>query len=151
MYHTMDPEVLYLTIFIVSVYWMPLVKLFCWNLLPFTILTVAILYTGNSVVFSIYSAYRTKQYLGVVKNYSPQQLMWIIWWCHDKDMFSALLALCEENPPLSCGFPLQRPMISSDVELSFMLTWTCWTTSWVAGDLRNQGTFLSISHGIVTY
>ena len=88
---------------------------------------------------------------GFSEKFSPQQLIWMIWWCHDMDMFSALMALCEENPPLTCGFPLQWPMISSDVDLSFTLTWTCWTTSWVVGDLRNQGTFLSISHGIVAY
>ena len=31
-----------------------------------------------------------------------------VWWHHDKEMISALPALCEGNPPVIGGFPLQR-------------------------------------------
>ena len=30
------------------------------------------------------------------------------WWCHDMEMLSSLLALCEGNPPVTGGFPPQR-------------------------------------------
>ena len=30
------------------------------------------------------------------------------WWCHDIEMFYALLAHCEGNPPITDGFPSQR-------------------------------------------
>ena len=30
------------------------------------------------------------------------------WWHHDKEIFSALLAHCEENPPIADGFTPQR-------------------------------------------
>ena len=35
------------------------------------------------------------------------------WWYHQVDTFSALLALCEGNPPVTGGFPSQRPVTRS--------------------------------------
>ena len=35
------------------------------------------------------------------------------WWCHQMEIFSALLALCEGNPPVTGGFPSQRPVTRS--------------------------------------
>ena len=35
------------------------------------------------------------------------------WWCHQMDTFSALLALCEGNPPVTGGFTSQRPVTRS--------------------------------------
>ena len=32
------------------------------------------------------------------------------WWRHQMKTFSALLALCEGNPPVTDGFPSQRPV-----------------------------------------
>ena len=61
------------------------------------------------------------------------------WWWLDMETLSALLALCEGNPPFTGGFPSQR---ASNVELwfSFLHTWTdCWTNSGVAGDLTCCG------------
>ena len=37
------------------------------------------------------------------------------WWRHQMEAFSALLALCEGNPPVTAGFPLQRPVTRSFV------------------------------------
>ena len=34
----------------------------------------------------------------------------IPWWRHQMGTFSALLALCEGNPPVTAGFPSQRPV-----------------------------------------
>ena len=31
-------------------------------------------------------------------------------WCHQMETFSMLLALCEGNPPVTSGFPSQRPV-----------------------------------------
>ena len=36
------------------------------------------------------------------------------WWRHQMETFYASLALCEGNPPVTGGFPAQRPMTSSD-------------------------------------
>ena len=36
-----------------------------------------------------------------------------IWWRHKKETFSSLLALCEGNPPVTGGFPSQRPVTRS--------------------------------------
>ena len=33
-----------------------------------------------------------------------------LWWRHHMETFSALLDLCEENPPITNGFPTQRPV-----------------------------------------
>ena len=35
------------------------------------------------------------------------------WWRYQMETFSALLALCEGNPPITRGFPSQRPMTPS--------------------------------------
>ena len=35
------------------------------------------------------------------------------WWCHQMETFSTLLALCEGNPPVTGGFPSQRPVTQS--------------------------------------
>ena len=35
------------------------------------------------------------------------------WWRHQMKTFSALLALCEGNPPVTGGFPSQRPVTRS--------------------------------------
>ena len=36
------------------------------------------------------------------------QLQWVPWWRHDIETLSALLAICEGNPPMSGAFPLLR-------------------------------------------
>ena len=36
-----------------------------------------------------------------------------IWWCHQIDIFSALLVFCEENPPVTSGYPSQRQVTRS--------------------------------------
>ena len=35
------------------------------------------------------------------------------WWRHQMETFSALLALCERNPPVTSGVPLRRPVTRS--------------------------------------
>ena len=35
------------------------------------------------------------------------------WWRHHMETFSALLVLCEGNPPVTGGFPSQRPVMRS--------------------------------------
>ena len=59
-------------------------------------------------------------------------------WCHKMEAFSALLALCVGNSPVTGEFPSQRP-----VTRSFHVSLICaWTNSWVnnreAGDLRRH-------------
>ena len=36
-----------------------------------------------------------------------------VWWCHQMETFSALLAICAENSPVPGEFPTQRPMMRS--------------------------------------
>ena len=33
------------------------------------------------------------------------------WWCHDNERFCALLSLCEDNPPVTGGFPHKWPVM----------------------------------------
>ena len=37
----------------------------------------------------------------------------VLWWRHQMETFSALLVLCEGNPPVTGGFPSQRPVTQS--------------------------------------
>ena len=60
------------------------------------------------------------------------------WWRHQMETFSALLALCEGNPPATGVIPLQRPATRS-FNVVFMCAWTnCWTSNREAGDLRHH-------------
>ena len=58
------------------------------------------------------------------------------WWRHQMEAFSALLAICVGNSPVSGEFPAQRPVRGA---LMFYLIWAS-TNGWVnnreAGDLR---------------
>ena len=54
------------------------------------------------------------------------------------DTFSALLAPCEGNPPVTGGFPSQRPVTRS-FDIFFELRWTNgWANNGDAGDLRRH-------------
>ena len=58
------------------------------------------------------------------------------WWRHQMETFSALLALCAGNSPVTGEFPAQRP-----VTRSLMFSMICaWKNAWVnnceAGDLK---------------
>ena len=60
------------------------------------------------------------------------------WWRHEMETFSALLALCAGNSPVTGEFSAQRPVM-----LSFDVSLVCvWINDWVnnceAGDLRRH-------------
>ena len=44
---------------------------------------------------------------------SRHSVLRLIWWRHQMESFSALLALCEGNPPFTGGFPSQRQVTRS--------------------------------------
>ena len=61
-----------------------------------------------------------------------------LWWCHQMEIFSALLALCAGNSPVTGGFPSQRPLRRS-LDVFFDLAWTNgWANNRDAGDLRRH-------------
>ena len=41
------------------------------------------------------------------------EMGYLSWWRHQMETFSALLAFCEGNPPVTGGFPSQRPVTRS--------------------------------------
>ena len=47
---------------------------------------------------------------------------WPSWWRHEMEAFSALLALCVENSPVTCEFPAQRPVTRS-FDVFFIYAW----------------------------
>ena len=47
----------------------------------------------------------------------------LTWWRHQMETFSALLALCEGNPPVTGGFPSQKPVTRS-FDVFLICTWT---------------------------
>ena len=59
----------------------------------------------------------------------------VSWWRRQMETFSSLLALCEGNPPVTGGFPSQRP-VTRGFGVFFDVQWTNdWTHSPDAGDL----------------
>ena len=58
------------------------------------------------------------------------------WWRHQMETFSALLAICAGNSPVTGGFPAQRPVRRSfDVFFDLHLN-NDWVNNREAGDLR---------------
>ena len=77
------------------------------------------------------------------KHYSQQSLR--PWWRHQMETFSALLALCEGNPPVTGGFPSQGPVTRGfDVFFDLLLKKNKnkkkngWANTRDAGDLRRH-------------
>ena len=65
-------------------------------------------------------------------------------WRHQMETFSASLALCEGNPPVTGGFPSQRPVTRSfDVFFDVRLK-NGWANTWDAGDIRRPVNFRRI-------
>ena len=70
---------------------------------------------------------------------------WPSWWRHQMETFSALLALCAGNSPLTGEFPSQRAVTRS-FDVFFDLPWiNSWVNQREAGDLRRHR-----AHYIVT-
>ena len=87
-----------------------------------------------SMEYSIY-IYHSYLYLGV-EILASWKTFHYTWWRHQMETFSALLAICAGNSPVSGEFPSQRPVTRS---FDFFLICT-WINGWVnnrkAGDLR---------------
>ena len=61
----------------------------------------------------------------------------ISWWRHQMETFSALLAICAGNSPVTGEFPAQRPVTRSFDASFFVCAWiNHWVNSGDAGDLR---------------
>ena len=60
------------------------------------------------------------------------------WWRHQMETFSALLALCAGNSPVTGEFPSQRPVTRS-FDVFFHLYWiNGWVNNHAVGDLRRH-------------
>ena len=58
-------------------------------------------------------------------------LVWLSWWRHQMETFSALLAICVGNSPVPDEFPTQRPVTRSfdgyfDLRLNKLLSKQSW-------------------------
>ena len=63
---------------------------------------------------------------------------WYVWWRHQMETFSALLALCAGNSPVTGEFPAQRPVTQSfDVFFDLCLI-NAWVNNREAGELRRH-------------
>ena len=61
----------------------------------------------------------------------PREHLWITWWRHQMETFSALLALCAGNSPVTGEFPAPRPVTRSfdvffDLRLNKRLSKQSW-------------------------
>ena len=65
---------------------------------------------------------------------------------------SALLAVCEGNPPAAVGFPSQRPVARSfDVFFDLCLKKNGWANTWDGGDFTRHGTQYDVTVMIYMY
>ena len=66
-----------------------------------------------------------------------------IWWRHKMETFPSLLALCEENPPVTGWFPShQASNAGFDILFEMSAQTNGWTNSWVVGVLERNGAHL---------
>ena len=67
------------------------------------------------------------------------------WWRHQMETFSALLALCEGNSPVTGEFPSQGQWRGASV-FSLICVWiNGWVNNREAGDLRRHGAHCDVS------
>ena len=62
------------------------------------------IYRDSSTFFVLVRLFFSSYYQPHFRQYCPMKP----WWCHQMETFSALLACCEGNPPVTGGFPSQR-------------------------------------------
>ena len=81
-------------------------------------------------------------------------LVWIVChtcWHHQMKTLSALLALCEENPLFTNGFPSQMPVTQS-FDISLICAWTNpWANNPDASDFRCHCTHYDVTVMIKSY
>ena len=62
----------------------------------------------------------------------------VSWWRHQMETFSALLAICAGNSPVTGEFPAQRP-VTRNFDVSMIYAWiNGWANHREAGDLRRH-------------
>ena len=67
------------------------------------------------------------------------------WWRHQTDTFSALLALCARNSPVTGEFPAQRPVTRS-FDVFFFGAWIKgWVSNREAGNLRRYHVYNDVT------
>ena len=64
--------------------------------------------------------------------------MWVTWWRHQMEAFSALLAICAGNSPVPGEFPAQRPVTRSFDVFFDLRPNNGWVNNCEAGDLRRH-------------
>ena len=69
----------------------------------------------------------------------------ISWWRHPLETFSALLAICARNSPVTGEFPAKRPVTQS-FDVSLICAWiNGWINNREAGDLRRHRTHYGVT------
>ena len=72
----------------------------------------------------------------ICRSHIMQLDIWWTWWRHQMEAFSALLAICAGNSPLTSVFPAQRPAARS-FDIFFICAWiNGWVNNQEAGELR---------------
>ena len=67
------------------------------------------------------------------------------WWRHEMETFSALLAICAGNSPVTCEFLAQRPVTRS-FDVFFIRVWiNVWVNNREAGALRRCSTHYDVT------
>ena len=93
----------------------------------------------SALIFSMLSAYaisRLNLYTGTPLSDMCQ--LGCIWWCHQMETFSALLAICEGNTTVTSGSP-HKGQWRGALMFSLICAWTNgWANHRDAGDLRRH-------------
>ena len=72
----------------------------------------------------------------IVTPQNSVSLLWKSWWRHQMETFSALLAICAGNSPVTGEFPTQRPVTRSLDVFFYLCLNRLWVSNRGTGDLR---------------
>ena len=92
----------------------------------------------GSVIKQTIRSYHSTKWVGVVWFPSGIDPNVDSWWRHQMETFSALLAICAGNSPISGEFPAQRPVTRSFGVFFDLCPISDWVNNREAGDLRRS-------------
>ena len=122
---------------------------------------LSVLWQGwDTTLVSLFTPKSTKKFptdydcLGTCTTFGPsprlQLRLWLCyyaipWWRHQMETFSALLALCAGNSPVTGELPAQRPVTRSFNVISICTRINGWVNNREAGDLRRHHTHYDVT------
>ena len=113
---------------------------FCWEFLVIFLFFINLLlgYQGNAWFVPVVTFVSGKKHWGKRLTKMVPTRTYQLWWCHQMETFSALLALCAGNSPIPVTSP-HKGQWRGALMFSLICTWiNDWVNNREAGDMRRH-------------